>query len=269
MSVHPAIEWSCGNETVRAIAYGEGPSDLQVTLDDAVRPVVVTRVLLHCLRDECGQPFSEDTVWQWDLTRRLQGLLAVAVASNGRHQLVEAYCDNPECEAALDLDVDLAMFSETRSPLTVTCRAADGNELQVRVPSGADQLAWLKRWPFGQPEEAAMAATLLDKVDGGDPPPDWRLDEATLTVVADALAEADVLTDIHLETECVECNTAISAALDLESHVLARLRMRRAQLFDQVHALALEYHWSESEILSLPGDRRRAYLRRLGWEAWA
>jgi hypothetical protein len=33
------------------------------------------------------------------------------------------------------------------------------------------------------------------------------------------------------------------------------------QFFDQVHILALMYHWSEKDILSLPRKKRRMYVR--------
>ena len=35
------------------------------------------------------------------------------------------------------------------------------------------------------------------------------------------------------------------------------------QLFEQVHALALMYHWSEKDILSLPRKKRQMYVNML------
>jgi hypothetical protein len=32
---------------------------------------------------------------------------------------------------------------------------------------------------------------------------------------------------------------------------------------EEVHVLALHYHWSEAEILGLPGPKRRRYLALL------
>lgn len=34
-------------------------------------------------------------------------------------------------------------------------------------------------------------------------------------------------------------------------------------LYEEVHALALHYHWSESEILGLESTKRQRYLRLL------
>ena len=34
----------------------------------------------------------------------------------------------------------------------------------------------------------------------------------------------------------------------------------------EVHTLAMQYHWSETDILSLPRERRRRYLRLIDRE---
>ena len=41
------------------------------------------------------------------------------------------------------------------------------------------------------------------------------------------------------------------------------LRSRAATLLDEIHLIAMSYHWSETEILALPVSRRQDYLRRI------
>lgn len=39
--------------------------------------------------------------------------------------------------------------------------------------------------------------------------------------------------------------------------------MNAERLFDEVHLLALHYHWAERDILALTAARRGRYLQRL------
>ncbi len=42
-------------------------------------------------------------------------------------------------------------------------------------------------------------------------------------------------------------------------YVLQELRNQVTRLYEEVHLLALHYHWSEAEILALPRARRMNY----------
>ena len=37
----------------------------------------------------------------------------------------------------------------------------------------------------------------------------------------------------------------------------------RERFYEEVHVLALHYHWSEAQILALPATKRRRYLALL------
>jgi hypothetical protein len=41
------------------------------------------------------------------------------------------------------------------------------------------------------------------------------------------------------------------------------MRRSASELYDEVHALAWHYHWSEAEILALPRVRRQSYMSRV------
>ncbi|MBB3191877.1 hypothetical protein [Halomonas cerina] len=269
MSATPALHWFCGGNPVWALPYGEAPADLFLSLDSDARPWVVTRLLGQYLRDGDGQTLSSETLWSWNLTRRLQGLLGVTAASLDRHQVVEARCGNADCGEGLDLELDLADFCCLEAPATIDFETRDGQVVRLRVPTGTDQLGWLEHWSFQLPEWSDLVATLVETVNEAPPAPSWRPEPDWLEALSAALAEADPLTDLALETDCIECGQATTVALDLEGYVLERLRHRQAHLFDQVHAIASTYHWSEAEIMSLPAERRHAYLRRVdGEESW-
>lgn len=73
--------------------------------------------------------------------------------------------------------------------------------------------------------------------------------------------------DIQLGTACTACNAEIVSPFDVQAFVLAELTTGARVLLDQVHVIARTYHWAEVEILSLPRDRRLAYLDRIDRDA--
>ena len=76
--------------------------------------------------------------------------------------------------------------------------------------------------------------------------------ESALEAVAPELASA-------IQLACPECGFEHQLQLDLYQQLLAPIN----QLLDEVHQLAIHYHWREEDILHLPETRRRAYLQRL------
>jgi hypothetical protein len=66
--------------------------------------------------------------------------------------------------------------------------------------------------------------------------------------------------DLELDLSCPECCKTFAAHFDTTAFFLNEMRISARQLLREVHALALYYHWSESEILRLGRDRRRTYL---------
>ncbi len=98
---------------------------------------------------------------------------------------------------------------------------------------------------------------------------DWaeaQLTEAAAETVA-ALERCIAGLDLQLGTQCTECNAEISAPFDVQAFVMAERNATACRLLDEVHMIAQSYHWSEAEILSLPHDRRLAYLARIERDA--
>jgi hypothetical protein len=73
--------------------------------------------------------------------------------------------------------------------------------------------------------------------------------------------------DIQLATNCTECGADIVSPFDVQGFVMAERAGTARRLLDEVHMIARAYHWSEAEILSLPRDRRLAYLARIERDA--
>ncbi len=78
-----------------------------------------------------------------------------------------------------------------------------------------------------------------------------------------AMAERDPQAEIELDLTCPSCATPFSIVFDTASFLLQELDARAAALFEEVHALALHYHWSEREILAMSPSRRERYISLL------
>jgi hypothetical protein len=62
-----------------------------------------------------------------------------------------------------------------------------------------------------------------------------------------------------LEGVCPECGASVSLYFDARWFCLRELRDRARFLYQDVDLLARRYHWTESEILSMPRTRRTSY----------
>jgi hypothetical protein len=63
----------------------------------------------------------------------------------------------------------------------------------------------------------------------------------------------------HVGGICPACGAAIEALFDVSTFVVVELRRRAAEVYAEVHLLAVAYGWDEAAILALPGARRRRY----------
>jgi len=247
------IRWPVPGESDahwQARAFGQCLADLEVDVR-AAPPQVTTAILRECLSQEASA-FNEQTIWDWTVNRRLQALLAVTIATRGARWIHTAICGHTDCSAAMDLPLSLWDFQRRQDPLTVSCILDDGHKLTVTVPRGRDQLSWLQQ---GSSDITSMLASLL--------PANESVSAAIAAIVDAALTEADPLTTLTLYTVCPECGGDNQLPLDLEALCLGLLAQEGSRLLDQIHQLALAYHWSEAEILAIPPARRREYLARL------
>lgn len=75
-----------------------------------------------------------------------------------------------------------------------------------------------------------------------------------------AMSVYDPLGEIALTGACCACGTTLHGRANLADDWLTSTARRAATLMHEIHALASRYHWSEDDILALPGARREAYL---------
>jgi hypothetical protein len=236
----------------RARAFGIAAEDLGVDFHGQARPLLLTQLLGACLRRSDDGVFSEEELWSWTLSRRLQGLLAIVAATGVSRLDAVAHCPQIPCGEAMELPLPLSSFSRSDDVAEFDWTAGEGIVVKVAMPTGADQLLWLN-----EPElsAASMAQRL---VRGGAP----TLSASALESLSTTLEEKDPFTALRLNAQCPACGAAVAIDFDLEAELLRRLDRFQTHRLREIHLLASTYHWSETEIMNLPSWRRAHYLRQ-------
>jgi hypothetical protein len=62
---------------------------------------------------------------------------------------------------------------------------------------------------------------------------------------------------------CPSCGTPLEAYFPVVRTLLTELRHSAASLHDDIDLIARAYHWSQTDILAMPQDRRKAYVSRI------
>jgi hypothetical protein len=170
----------------------------------------------------------------------------------------------PGCGEPMDVDLRVRelLVSPYRRPHRRHRAALDAGgsrwDVRFRLPTGADQEAAAREAGLDAGLRTLVARCVESvRVDGE---PIDALPDALLTELSAALAQLDPQAEILLRLACPACGAECVPLLDAATVVFGELAGSEQRLFEEVHALARSYHWSEAEILSLDIRRRRRYL---------
>lgn len=149
------------------------------------------------------------------------------------------------------------------NPVGLGANSPDREEI-IRGLSGQDRdyLLWeLLRQTFGDRVQATIACT---RTGCGKPVDiDFLISDYTRGIFT---GEEGVDTHLDLEVHCPECDHVFQFPFYLPGFFLNRLRTGLNVLYHEVHILAYHYHWSESEILEMPREKRKMYIGMLAAE---
>jgi hypothetical protein len=191
-------------------------------------------------------------------------------------------CSNPECGERMDVrfsldeleferrDVRSRFFTtQLSSPITVERDGAreETRLVEFRLPTGADQEELAE--VFRADEERALRLLLARTVKRVGAFTD--VDEALIAglpseacgEVARQMRRLSPQVEIEIEGACPECGTLCSTRFDIAGFFVAEMRDNLHVLEREVHFLALHYHWSEHDILSLTRRKRWRYVELL------
>lgn len=251
--------WRDGAWHRRAVLAELDPHARSELLDraaDALPAERITALLAATVRSIGAiDAVDAETVRELSIGDRDRLVLALRVLSHGDHLECVFGCECGE-ELELGLDLQLILAAEGPAPPDLIAPGSDGAEVRIRAATGADHERAARR-ALTDPEAARR-----ELVQGCLLPPS-PAEYASLTTAEELLAKLDPGAEIVLEGDCPACARRVRATLDPIAHLWSELEQERRRLEDQVHVLALHYHWSEREIVALGPARRARYIGKL------
>ena len=244
----------------------------------------VTAVLTRCMRRLGAlQPVTEALARELLVGDRQYLLLKLRQLTFGDRVDATVRCPWPGCGEPVDVDflISQVPLKEAAVPARVQelelspQAAADSGlapqaaRLRFRLPTGADQEALS---PLLARNEAQALGLLLSRCIeriGDDPagPELVRRLSALARLEIERRMEATAPgIELTMDAECPQCGRAFAAPFDPQDFLLGEARASRDLLMREIHYLAYHYHWSESDILEMPRERRRRYIEILADE---
>ena len=172
---------------------------------------------------------------------------------------IEATLSCPGCGELMDVELSASalLLPPFGRPGVEESVRIGHRDVMIRRPTGGDLEA--VAGIAARDPDAAVASLLeacVRHIDGEPVPlaPDER------DAVADALARLDPQADLQIELTCPACHRDASVPFDPSGFLLQELDRLARDLYIEVHALALHYHWSERDILGMPDRKRRLYI---------
>ena len=173
----------------------------------------------------------------------------------------------PGCEEPLEFDIaaDDVLVQPAPDPARSLERLLESGgrryHCTVRPPTAADVEAVL---PLGRTEPRTAADELFTRcvavVDESSHLAAGLPDPGLVGLLDQTFDELDPQAETLLTLRCAACGLEFQACLDAGEFLARATRRKSTQLFQEVHRLALHYHWSESDILAMSSERRRLYL---------
>jgi hypothetical protein len=244
--------------------FGLEQRDLALDFEHAPVPVLVARVLADCATGADGTPLAEDAMLDLPVGFQLEALVAVAEMSDATplawgYRCAAAACGG-ESEFELTLE-DLSALADHHRDVETVDVAVGGLRLTLRRPTGRDQVEWLERDGAATPESVLRSILVAPSFDEL-----VRRGVALETLesgVDEVMDEFDPLPGLSMQVVCPHCGARATARPTLAPAALQRLVAAQERLLDDVHTIALHYHWTEAEILGMPAWRRQGYLARI------
>ena len=264
VQLSPGLEATYAIDTLMLRPFGINERDLELDFSQPSRPELVTDILECCTTVASGKAADRSLLWQLKVSTRIECLLRIINLDGAFDAALPVRCLNESCletvEVELSLEELLNLQRDSADSITVVCGE---QTVQLRKPSGLDQLAWTSR-EFVTPQAAieAMVKTLVVHSDESPAPGNTiSLNDNSFSAIDRVMQENDPLVSFSLEVICPYCETNSEFEPDLEALAIERLRQSQRRLLSTVHHLAEHYHWSEQQIFAVPHWRRLHYLK--------
>jgi hypothetical protein len=169
-------------------------------------------------------------------------------------------CPSEDCNKPMDVTLSLAEMAPERRPVAaryfrLRLSLEPFREIEFRLPTGADQEALA-----GIDDENRATSALLARCTGLDESEVDAFPEGARREIETEMEKFSSHTDVEVEATCPECGRLFSGQAAWPLYCLGDMVSQSAGLEREVHFLAWHYHWSESDVLSMPRTKRRRYI---------
>jgi hypothetical protein len=262
-----------GSEWTRDVRLRSVTGDEEVYVTDEAADILpaerTTGLLARCVERIGPAEASAEAVLALTVGDREALLLHIRRHTFGDRLDAVLTCPASDCGERMDLELrvgDLLVDAYAANHEWHEATIVEGDaqfDVRYRVPTGADQEV-AARLASDLPH---ATATILERcVDEVSDRAGRRLDhipDPVAKALPGLMASHDPQAEIVLLLVCPECATEFRVLFDAGAYLARELASRRDGVHEDVHHLALHYHWSESEILSMPTGKRRRYLELL------
>ena len=216
---------------------------------------------LTLLAAACPESSLEELA-QLSIGRRDAQLLKLREMIFGSQLTSLASC--PQCEQRLELNFAVADITaqQPQEQVELLTFARDEYEIQFRLPNSAD-LIRMTGWEANQARFLLFGRCLIEARHKGETRSIDDLPPEIIEAVVEQMAEEDPQADIHLTLNCPACGHSWQAPFDIGAFFWAEVDAWARHLLRDVHALASQYGWSESDILRMSARRRQFYLEMI------
>lgn len=182
-------------------------------------------------------------------------LLLIRSAVFGGLIATDVVCQNADCGARADISFRIADYV-AHHPVRMRGGVERDEDagwfrlpavgVRFRLPSGEDLMAVNGARHPGR--ELLRRCVTPAEVDA----PTRRKVERSMESLAPSLSH-------EIQGSCPECGKKLTVFFDVTQFVLRELKDQASYVYEEVHLLALNYHWPEAKILDLPRSRRMQY----------
>ena len=167
--------------------------------------------------------------------------------------------DCPACGERLELNFNVADVRATSLPSDAPLSLSEaGYKLELRLPNSLDLLRLTDCATVAEMRSRLFEQCVVTSA--------GAVSELPVEVVERAIermGEADPQADVEVDLSCPECGNVWQSCFDIVSYLWTELHAWARQMLCEVHLLASNYGWRESEILRMSAPRRRSYLEIL------
>ena len=194
--------------------------------------------------------------------QRDRQLLAIREATFGSH--FQALMPCPECGEQLEFGffaADLRREDDPRESIVSTSLSVGEFVLQLRLPDSTD-LAAAAKCPDAVTARRTLARRCIGAAQQANKP--ITADAVPDNLIADIARHLEAIDpDTTLEVICPICQSHTESLFDIANFLWTEIEAEALRLFRDVHQLAFNYGWRESDILAMTPLRRRIYLELL------